>query len=61
MRASITGESDRSQGEVSITDFGGEKRKDISDIDQAVEDVMAMVRGKGKGRGTRECYNCKKT
>jgi len=61
VRASINGNYEPATAKANIQDFEGEKRKDTSELDQAVVDIMAMVRGQGKGREMREFYICVKT
>ena len=39
-----------------VTNLAGAKRKGMNESDQSLEDSMAMVKGKGKGLETRECF-----
>jgi len=52
------GSTNKRRRKANVTGFGGENRKDTSGLDQAVEDIMAMVNGKGKGRETISCSIC---
>jgi len=47
--------------ESKVNDLGGEKIKETTGTDAMVSELMAMVKGKGKGRETRECFICAKT
>ena len=39
--------------------FGGSAEK-TNEVDKMVQDLLALVKGKGKGKETRVCYNCGK-
>ena len=53
-----------SENAKNMANFGGVVKtsdaEPINELDQAVTDIMAMIKGKGKGE-TRQCYNCGKT
>ena len=38
-------------------DFGGSDGK-MSEVNKMAQELMALVKGKGKGKETRMCYNC---
>jgi len=44
-----------------LNNLGGERSKDVTVIDEMIGEIMAMVKGKGKGRETRSCFICGKS
>lgn len=54
---SLDGEGTKDYNEPVMTGFRKEKRKSFGELDQPVEELMAIGNGKEKGREMRECYN----
>ena len=60
IRASITGSVEAARKDDYIN-FVGEKKDDSKSLDDAIEEIMAMVKGKVNGREKKDCYICGKT